>query len=94
MGWIKVAAGVVVLFVAWLVFSSIVGYIVWGVLGALVIGAAVLAFKAGRAGKNVAGRDRDREVRESEPRAQGVNIRRAAQAVDDDLARLKREMDS
>jgi hypothetical protein len=89
MGWFKVAVAAVGVFVAWLVFSSIIGYLVWGVIAALVIGAVVLAFKAGRAGHKVSGQEGDREL--GDPRS-GVPRRPRPPNVDDELARLKREM--
>lgn len=92
MGWLKVAVGAVGAFIGFLVISMLMGYLVWGVIAALVIGAVVLAFKAGRSGKQVRREAPDLEL--GDRRHDGPPRRPAAADVDDELARLKREMGS
>ena len=89
MGWFKVAAVAVGVFVAFLVVSTVMGYLIWGVIGALVIAVIVLAIKA-RSGRQVAWEEPDRGIRESGD--SGQRRRQKTRDVDDELARLKREM--
>jgi drug/metabolite transporter (DMT)-like permease len=90
MRWFKVAviaAGVVI---AFLVVSSVIGFLLEGAIAALVVAAVVLAVKVafyrGRASRN----RRDSEVRG--PRSSSPLPRHHRRAVDDELGRLKREM--
>jgi hypothetical protein len=90
MRWFKVAtiaAGVLIVF---LVISSIIGFVIEAVIAALVVATIVLAIKVTSYRKQVARNRRDSEVRGS---AYGSPLpRHHARHVDDELARLKREM--
>lgn len=89
MRWFKVAAVAVGVFVAFFVISALMGYLIWGTLAALVIAVVVLSIKA-RSGRQVSREEPAWEIREpqygSQPR------RQKPPNVDDELARLKREM--
>jgi len=78
------------------------------VIAALVVGGIVVAVKMARSGRQVSGKKAEREVRDRdyeeyskplpradvEPAPPSYPPRPAAQDVDDELARLKREMGS
>ena len=89
------------------VVGFVLGLVLKVAIAALVVGGVVYAVKRARSGRQVPGKKADREVREPEysrplPRADVDHgsapfpppARPAAQDVDDDLARLKREMGS
>jgi O-antigen/teichoic acid export membrane protein len=82
-----VAAGVLI---AFFVVSALMGYLIWGAVGALVIAVIVLVIKAARWGRRVSWEEPDREIRESV--FSSPQRRQKAPNVDDELARLKREM--
>lgn len=88
MRWFKVAAVAAGVLVAYFVISAVLGYIIWGAIAALVIAVVVLAVKA-RSANRVSWEEPEREIREPRysppPRQKTPN-------VDDELARLKREM--
>lgn len=90
MRWFKVAAVAVGAFVVFVVVSALVGYLIWAAIAALVVATVVLAIKAAHYKKQVSRERPDRGLREpaysSPPRRQGPPN------VDDELARLKREM--
>ena len=110
MRWFKVAAIGAGVLIAFLVVSSVFGFIIKVVvdlvIAALVVGAIVVAVKVARSRRQVSGKKADREVREPDheqhsrplPRADVEPVatpqppRPAAHDVDDELARLKREM--
>lgn len=88
MRWFKVAAVAAGVLVAFFVISALMGYIIWGAMAALVIAVVVLAVKA-RSASGVSWEEPEREIREprySQP------PRQKAPDVEDELARLKREM--
>ena len=89
MRWFKVAAAVVGVLIAFFVVSALIGYLIWGAMGALVIAVIILAIKA-RSGKQVSWEEPDREIREST--YSSPRHRQKTPDVDDELARLKREM--
>ena len=90
------------------VIGFIIGAVTKLVIAALVVGAIAVAIKVARSRRQVSGKKAEREVREPDyeqrsrplPRADVEPVstaypqpsRPAAQDVDDDLARLKREM--
>jgi Flp pilus assembly protein TadB len=89
MRWFKVAAVAAGALVAFFVISALMGYIIWGAMAALVIAVVVLSVKA-RSANRVSREEPEREIREpaysSQPRRQKMPN------IDDELARLKREM--
>jgi Flp pilus assembly protein TadB len=91
MRWFKVAAVAAGVLIAYFVVSALIGYFILGAMGALVIAVIVLAVKV-RSRRQVSREEQDREIHESvystPPR------RQEAPNVDDELARLKREMRS
>jgi len=113
MSWFKIAAIAGGLIIAFLVIGSVVHFIMAAVttivIAALVVGGIAVAIKMARSGKQVSGKQAEREVRDQDayqplPRADvepystsvpAQQPRRAApnpQDIDDELARLKREM--
>ena len=110
MRWFKVAAIAVGILVAFLVVGSVIGAVFHIltdlVIAALVVGGIVVAIKVARSGREVTGKKAEREVREPDdysrplPRADVEPMptpqppRHSTQDVDDELARLKREMGS
>ena len=113
MSWFKIAAIAGGLIIAFLVIGSVVHFIMAAVttivIAALVVGGIAVAIKMARSGKQVSGKQAEREVRDQDayqplPRADVAPYttsvptqqpRRAApnpQDIDDELARLKREM--
>ncbi len=108
MNWLKVAAVAIGALIAFLIVGSVVGFILhvlsYIVIAALIAGGGYVVYKiaTNRHGREVRGRRRGREIRDDyhddlrdsvrdtgyaapPPRPAGGN-------VDDDLARLKREM--
>jgi hypothetical protein len=117
MSWLKIAAIVGGIIVAFLVVGSVVHFILAAVttvvIAALVVGGIAIAIKMARSGKQVSRKREEREVRDHDsyqplPRADVESYsaptpaptqqpRRAAPPaadIDDELARLKREMGS
>jgi hypothetical protein len=100
MRWFKlvgIAAGILI---AFLVVTSVIGFVLHAVttlvIAGLVVGAIVVAIKVARSGRQVSAKKADREVREPDYPQYSRPLPRAdvepARDVDDDLARLKREM--
>ena len=109
MRWFKIAAIGVGILIAFLIVGSVIGVILHAVIdvviAAAVVGAIVVAVKVARSRKQVSAKKADREVREPDHREYNMPLPRAdvdPQAardtprldVEDDLARLKREMGS
>jgi hypothetical protein len=121
MRWFKVVAIAAGILIAFLVVGTVIGFVIHAVtdlvIAALVVGAIAVGIKMARSRKQVSGKRRDREVRDSDrdeysrplPRAEVEHVAtayppaprpgqappRSAPAgpdVDDELARLKREM--
>jgi hypothetical protein len=110
MRWFKVAAIAAGILIAFLVVSSVIGFVIkavaYLVIAALVVGAVAVAIKVARSGRQVSRKRAEREVREHRrsrplPRADVEPVstpypsqpsRQNAPDVDDELARLKREM--
>jgi hypothetical protein len=98
MGWLKVAAVAVGALIVFMVVGTVVHLFIDLLIAAVVVGAIAVAIKAfAGQGRLQRGRrtDRDYELRspraESRPTAPPPTAHRTAD-VDDDLARLKREM--
>jgi hypothetical protein len=103
-----VGVGILIaLIVGWAVVGFVLHAVEFIVIAALVVGAVAVAIKVARAGKQVSGKRPDREVRREPeystplPRADVEPVatsypppspRNNSQDVDDELARLKREM--
>jgi hypothetical protein len=81
-----IAAGIVI---AFLVVSSVIGFLMEAAIAALVVAAVVLAVKAAFYRGQVSRNRRDNEVRG--PRSSSPLPRDHRRHVDDELARLKRE---
>jgi hypothetical protein len=109
MRWFKIAAIGVGILIAFLVVGSVIGAILHAVIdvviAAAVVGAVVVAVKVARSRNQVSGKKAEREVRDREsnrreynmplPRADVEPVHDTPRAdVEDDLARLKREMGS
>ena len=90
MRWFKVAAIAVGVVVAFLVVSSVIGFLLEAAIAALVVAAVVLAVKVAFYRGQVSRNRRDREVRG--PTYSSPLPRHLWRDVDDELARLKREM--
>jgi uncharacterized membrane protein YfcA len=106
--WFKVAAIGVGILIAFLVGGWIIGFVIHAVLdlviAAAVVGAIVVAVKMARSRKQLTRKREEKQVREPDyseyrplPRADIEPVtpqpgRQDAQDVDDELARLKREM--
>ena len=91
MRWFKVAAIAAGVFVAFLVISSIIGFLMEAAIAALVVATIVLAVKVAFYRKQVAWNRSDSEVRGS---AYSSSLpRHNGRDADDELARLRREMD-
>ncbi len=89
MRWFKVAAIAVGVMIAFLVVSSVIGFLIEAVIAVLAVAVIVLAIKVAFNRRRAVGRRYNAEVRR--PR-DGRSLRRPkAPDVDDDLARLKRE---
>jgi hypothetical protein len=106
MGWFKLAAIVGGVIIAFLIVGSVVHFILAAittvVIAALVAGGVYVAIKVARSGKKVSGKRAEREVREPDPETyrrplprsdvEPASPRPRAEDVDDDLAKLKREL--
>jgi hypothetical protein len=113
MSWFKIAAIVGGIIIAFLIVGQVVHFLMAAVttlvIAALVVGGVAVAIKMARSGKQVSGKQAEREVRDHDthqplPRADvepystsvpAQQPRRSApnpQDIDDELARLKREM--
>jgi amino acid transporter len=91
MRWFKVAAIAAGVLVAFLIISSIIGFLMEVVIAALVVATIVLAVKVAFYRKQVAWNRPDSEVRGS---AYSSSLpRHNKRDADDELARLRREMD-
>jgi hypothetical protein len=90
MRWFKVAAVAAGVLIAFLVVSSIIGFLMEAAIAALVVATIVLAIKVAFYRKQVASNRPDREVRGS--MYGGPLARHNTRDVDDELARLRREM--
>jgi len=105
---LKVAAAGVGILIALIIGWAVVGFVLhvveFVVIAALVAGAVVVAVKVARSGKQISQKRADREVRREPsrplPRADVEPVatsypqpsRPNSQDIDDELARLKREM--
>jgi hypothetical protein len=103
-----VGVGILIaLIVGWAVVGFVLHAVEFIVIAALVVGAVVVAIKVARSGKQVSRKRPDREVRREPeyrtplPRADVEPVatsypapspRDSSQDIDDELARLKREM--
>jgi hypothetical protein len=98
MRWFKVIAIVAGILVAYFAVSAVIGLVFELFIAALVVGAIVVAVNVALSRKQVHGRRADREIREPRDYAEpspprySAPPRPADHDVDDDLARLKREM--
>ncbi|HEY2575107.1 MAG TPA: hypothetical protein VGI74_02255 [Streptosporangiaceae bacterium] len=90
MRWFKVAAIAVGVLIAFLVVSSVIGFLLEAVIAALVVAVIVLGIKAVSHNKQVSSERSDREV--YEPAYKSPLGRQKMPNTDDELARLKREM--
>jgi MFS superfamily sulfate permease-like transporter len=90
MRWFKVAAIAAGVLLAFLVVSSVIGFLIEAVIAALVVATIVFAVKAAFYREQVSRNRPDREVRE--PTYSSPLPRHNRRDVDDELARLKREM--
>jgi hypothetical protein len=70
--------------------SALIGYLIWAVIAALVVATVVLSVKAAHYKKQVSRERAGRGLRE--PAYSGSSRRQRTPDVDDELARLKREM--
>jgi hypothetical protein len=107
---VAVAVGVLVAFLlVGTVVGVIIHAVIDLLIVAAIAGAIVIAVKVARSGKQVKGRDKDAEIRDdaysrplpradldqySAPAPPPASARQGTQDVDDELARLKREMGS
>lgn len=92
MRWFKVAAIAAGVVIAFLVVSSVIGFLMEAAIAALVVATVVLATKVAFYRGQVSRNRRDSEVH---GRAYGSPLpRHHRRDVDDELARLKREMGS
>lgn len=90
MRWFKVAAIAAGVLLAFLVVSSVIGFLMEAAIAALVVATIVLAVKVAFYRKQVSWNRTDSEVRE--PTYSSPLPRHNMRDVDDELARLKREM--
>jgi len=90
MRWFKVAAIAAGVLIAWLVVSSVIGFLIEAAMAALFVAVIVLAVKVAYYRNQVSRKGPDSEVRESW--YSGSLPRHDMRDVDDELARLKREM--
>ena len=90
MRWFKVAAIAAGVFVGFLVISSIIGFLMEAAIAALVVATIVLAVKVAFYRGQVSRKRPDSEVRG--PTYSSPLPRHNVRHVDDELARLKREM--
>jgi membrane protein implicated in regulation of membrane protease activity len=92
MRWFKVAAIAAGVLIAFLVVSSVIGFLMEAAIAALVIAVVALAVKAAFYRRQVSAKTADSEIRE--PTYSSPLPGHSARHVDDELARLKREMGS
>jgi len=90
MRWFKVAAIAVGVVVAFLVVASVIGFLLEAAIAALVVATVVLAVKVAFYRGQVTRNNRDSEVRG--PAYTSPLPRHLWRDIDDELARLKREM--
>jgi len=90
MRWFKVAAIAAGVLLAFLVVSSVIGFLMEAAIAALFVATVVLAVKVAFYRKQVSWHRRDNEVRE--PTYGGPLPRHHRRDVDEELARLRREM--
>ncbi len=90
MRWFKVAAIAVGVLLAFLVVSSVIGFLFEVAVAALVVAVVALSIKVAVYRKQLSRKGPDGEVRE--PRYSSPLPRHNTRDVDDELARLKREM--
>ena len=90
MRWFKVAAIAVGVVIAFLVVSSVIGFLMEAAIAALLIAVVVLAVKVAFYRGQVSRKRPDSEVRG--PTYSSPLPRHNVRHVDDELARLKREM--
>jgi hypothetical protein len=90
MTWLKIAGVALGVFIAFAVVSTVLGYLIWIGIAALVVGAIVLAVKAARHKGKVSSAKAEREV--SQPAYASPLPRPQKPNVDDELAKLKRDM--
>ena len=90
MRWFKVAAIAAGVLLAFLVVSSVIGFLMEAAIAALLIAVVVLAVKVAFYRGQVARNRRDSEV--CGPASSGPPPRHHRRDVDDELARLRREM--
>jgi hypothetical protein len=90
MRWFKVAAIAAGILLAFLVISSVIGFLMEAAIAALAVATIVLAVKVAFYRKQVSRKRPDGEVRE--PACSSPLPRYDTRDVDDELARLKREM--
>ena len=102
-----VGVGILIaLIIGWAVVGFVLHAVEFLVIAALVVGAVAVAIKVARSGKQISRKRADRQVRKPDrsqplPRADVERVatsypsqppRQSAQDVDEELARLKREM--
>ena len=90
MRWFKVAAIAAGVLIAYLVISSVIGFLIEAAIAALVVAVIVLAIKVAFYRQQVSWKRPGNEVRE--PRYSSPLPRHNTRDADDELARLKREM--
>jgi membrane protein implicated in regulation of membrane protease activity len=88
--WFKVAAIAAGVVVAFLIVSSVIGFLVEAAIAALVVATVVLAVKVAFYRKQVSRSKHDSELRD--PAYSSPLPRYDTSNVDDELARLRREM--
>jgi membrane protein implicated in regulation of membrane protease activity len=88
--WFKVAAIAAGVVVAFLIVSSVIGFLIEAAIAALVVATVVLAVKVAFYRKQVSRNRHDSELRD--PTYSSPLPRYDASNVDDELARLRREM--
>lgn len=90
MRWFKVTAVALGVLIVLLVVSSVVGFLLEAVIAVLVAAAIAFGIKAAFHKKQVSGKQPDREVRG--PADNSLPHHQTTPNVDDELARLKREI--
>lgn len=90
MRWFKVAAVALGLLIVFLVVSSVIGFLIEAVIAVLVVAVIALGIKAAFYEKQVSGKRLDMEV--CGPADSSLLYRQKTPNVDDEVARLKREM--
>lgn len=91
MRWFKVAAIAAGVLITFLIVSSVIGFLMEAAIAALVVAVIALAIKAAFYRQQVSSERPDSEIRE--PRYRRPLSHHNTRDVDDELARLKREMD-